>query len=234
MPTPFTEFRRPMLAPVALLAYPSVRMIRFSLFGIPVQIQPWFWISLAIIGGGGNANSRDGILRLGLFLLAGLISILVHELGHALTGRAYGARSEITLQAFGGLATFAGARFTRTQHFLVTAAGPAAQLALAAIVFLLIPDLLVLTSAVGHFWRVLTYISLFWALINLLPVLPLDGGQMLNALLGPARFKLTLWITIITAGSGAILIYQRTGSLIFPAFLGLFVWQAWQALKQYP
>ena len=207
-------------------------MIRFSLFGIPVQIQPWFWISLAIIGGGATANSKEAILRLALFLLAGLISILVHELGHALTGRAFGARSEITLQAFGGFAAFAGARFTRPQHFLVTAAGPAAQILLGLAVYLLIPGLFALTSAAGHFWQVLTYISLIRAVINLLPVLPLDGGQMVNALLGPARLKLTLWITIVTAAAAALFIYQRTGSIIFPVFLGLFVWQAWQALKQ--
>ena len=207
-------------------------MVSFSLFGIPVQIHPWFWISLAMIGGGGSANSQEGILRLALFVLAGLVSILVHELGHALTGHAFGARSEITLQAFGGLATFAGARFTRSQHFLVTAAGPAAQLLLAAAVYLLIPDLSGLRSPAGHFWQVLTYISIVWAVINLLPVLPLDGGQMLNALLGPARFKLTLWITILTASTAALLIFQKTHSLIFPLFLGLFVWQAWQALKQ--
>jgi len=207
-------------------------MIRFSLLGIPIQIQPWFWISLAILGGGMSANSRDDIVRLILFLLAGLISILVHELGHAVTGRAFGARSQITLQAFGGFAAFTGARFTRPQHFLVTAAGPLAQLLLAAAVFLVIPDLLVLTSAAGHFWKVLTYISVVWALINLLPVLPLDGGQMLNALLGPGRLRLTLWITILTAGAAGILVYQKFHSLIFPVFLGLFVWQAWQALKQ--
>jgi len=207
-------------------------MIRFTLFGIPVQIQPWFWISLAIIGGGGSADSKDSILRLLLFLIAGLISILVHELGHALTGRAFGARSEITLQAFGGFAQFFGARFTRPQHFLVTAAGPAAQVLLGLAVYLMIPDLFALTSPAGHFWRDLTFISFFWALINLLPVLPLDGGQMLNALLGPARLKLTLWITILTACAVALLIFKTTGSILFPLFLGLFVWQAWQALKQ--
>ena len=207
-------------------------MVSFSLFGIPVQIHPWFWITLAMIGGGNSANTQAGILRLALFVLAGLVSILVHELGHALTGRAYGARSEITLQAFGGLATFAGARFTRPQHFLVTAAGPAAQLLLAAVIYLGIPDLFMLISPAGYFWRVLTYISVVWALINLLPVLPLDGGQMLNALLGPARLKLTLRITILTATTAAFLIYQRTHSPIFPLFLCLFVWQAWQALKQ--
>ena len=212
-------------------------MIRFSLFGIPIQIQPWFWISLAILGGGESANSKDGIVRLILFLLAGLISILVHELGHALTGRAFGARSQITLQAFGGFAAFAGARFTRPQHFLVTAAGPVAQLLLAALTFLAIPDLFLLTSVAGHFWKVLTGLSIVWALLNLLPVLPLDGGQMLNALLGPARLRLTLWITILSATTAALLVYQSQRfhhSIIFPVFLGLFAWQAWQALKQTP
>lgn len=207
-------------------------MIRFSLFGIPVHIQPWFWISLAIIGGGAYANSKEALLRLALFMLAGLISILVHELGHALTGRAFGARSEITLQAFGGMATFAGARFTRPQHFLVTAAGPGVQILLGLAVFLLIPDVMMLSSPAGYFWKILTWISLAWAIINLLPVLPLDGGQMVNALLGPERIKITLWITIITATATALLIFKITGSILFPLFLALFVWQAWQALKQ--
>ena len=209
-------------------------MVSFSLFGIPVQIHPWFWISLAMIGGGNSANTQIGILLLALFVLAGLISILVHELGHALTGRAFGAHSEITLQAFGGLASFTGARFTRPQHFLVTAAGPVAQLLLAALILLIIPNHLTEFTPAAYFWRILTRISIVWALINLLPVLPLDCGQMLNAILGPARLKLTLSITIVTACIAAILIYQKYHSPIFPIFLGLFVWQAWQALKQCP
>jgi stage IV sporulation protein FB len=209
-------------------------MIRFSLLGIPIQIQPWFWISLAIIGGGSSANSKDAILRLAIFLLAGLISILIHELGHALAGRAFGASSEITLQAFGGYAAFTGARFTRPQHFLVTAAGPAAQFALGLIPYLLIGDLFALRSTAAYFWQQLTWISFAWAVINLLPVLPLDGGQMVNAILGPARIRLTLWITILTATLTALLIYRLTGSILLPLFLGLFVWQAWQALKLNP
>ncbi|MCX6877854.1 MAG: site-2 protease family protein [Verrucomicrobia bacterium] len=207
-------------------------MIRFSLLGIPIQIHPWFWITLVIIGGGSTANSKDGILRLALFILAGLISILVHELGHALTGRAFGARSEITLQAFGGLAAFVGARFTRPQQFLVTAAGPVAQILLGLIPYLLIPGLFKLTSNAGYFWMILTWISFAWALINLLPVLPLDGGQMLNSLLGPARIRTTLWVTIITSISAALIVFMDSGSIIFPLFLALFGWQAWQALKQ--
>ena len=55
---------------------------------------------------------------------------------------------------------------------------------------------------------------------------------MVNALLGPERIKITLWITIITATTTALILFKITESIIFPLFLALFVWQAWQALKQ--
>ena len=186
---------------------------------------------MAMIGGGSTANSKDALLRLTLFMLAGFISILVHELGHALTGRAFGARSAITLQAFGGYAEFAGSYFTRPQHFLVTAAGPFVQIVLGVAIVLLLPHFGELRSDGGYFWHSLAYISIFWAVLNLLPVLPLDGGQMLNALLGPARIKLTLWITILTAAGAALLIFSRTGSILFPLFMGLFAFRSWQTLR---
>jgi membrane-associated protease RseP (regulator of RpoE activity) len=75
-------------------------------------------------------------------------------------------------------------------------------------------------------------ISFIWALLNLLPILPLDGGQMLHAILGPKRVRITLWTTIICAvviGGGY---FMQTGSFILPIFMGLFAWQAFQALKQ--
>lgn len=206
-------------------------MIRFTLFGIPVEVQPWFWISLVLLGGGIEANTKEAILRLVLFLLAGFISVLVHEMGHALTGRAFGARSEVTLHAFGGVARFTGAWFGRKQDFLVTAAGPGAQLLLALAVWVAIPHLPELRSAAGYFWRVLFFISLIWALLNLLPVFPLDGGQMLNAAMGPARERATLWVSIVTAVVAAVLVFKFTGSFIFPAFLGLFAYQAWKRLQ---
>ncbi len=189
---------------------------------------------MVLLGGGGMANDRESLLRLVLFMLAGFISILVHELGHALTGRAFGARSAITLQAFGGYAEFSGAFFTRPRHFLVTAAGPAVQVVLGLLIILLIPDAFNLASRAGYFWGKLAFISLFWAALNLLPVLPLDGGQMLNALLGPARIRLTLWISILTAVGGAWLGFKYLDAFLFPAFMGLFAFRSWQALRVLP
>jgi Zn-dependent protease len=89
-----------------------------------------------------------------------------------------------------------------------------------------------LTELGSLFLSTLIFISFFWAILNLLPVLPLDGGQMLNAALGPARIKITLWISIVVAVTAAIGVFLQTNSYIFPIFLGMFAWQAFQALKQ--
>ena len=207
-------------------------MIRFSLFGIPVEIQPFFWITLVLLGGVTGADTAAAILDIGLFVIAGFISILVHELGHALTARSFGASSAITLQAFGGYATYSGVRLNRWQSFLVTAAGPGIQITLGAVVFLLAQQLPNLSPQGASFLQTLVFISFFWAILNLLPVVPLDGGQMLNAILGPDRIKVTLWISIVVAIVTGLAVFKFTGSFIFPIFLGMFAWQAFQALKE--
>jgi stage IV sporulation protein FB len=207
-------------------------MIRFSLFGIPVEIQPFFWLTLIILGGATGADSSEAVFEILLFVIAGFISILTHEFGHALTARSFGADSRIVLQAFGGYAAFSGVRLNRKQSFLVTAAGPAIQILLGLLVLGIMKIAPSVNEDGRYFLIILIYISFFWALLNLLPVLPLDGGQMLHALLGPERIKITLWITILVAVTSAVTIFMLTGSFIFPIFLGMFAWQAFQGLKE--
>ena len=206
-------------------------MVRFLIFGIPVRVEPFFWISLVLIGGIGSVNTPEAILRIALFVMAGFISILVHELGHALTARKFGAYSEITLQAFGGYAAYSGVRLSRLQSFLVTAAGPVVQIILGLAV-LLLPRMPEINHDARYFLYKLMEISIFWAVLNLLPIMPLDGGQMLNSILGPQRIKITLWVTIIVAIGVALLMLSTGMGMIFPIFLGMFAWQAIQALKE--
>jgi len=206
-------------------------MLRFTIFGIPVEVQPFFWITLVIIGGI-DGSDAEGMFRILLFVLAGFISILVHELGHALTARKFGAHCEITLQAFGGYAAYAGARMTRRQSFLITAAGPAIQILLGLGVLFLARQLPAMTPNAAYFLGMLIEISIFWAVLNLLPILPLDGGQMLNAVLGPQRIKITLWVTIVVSVLVGVTLFERTGSILFSLFLCIFAWKAWQALQQ--
>jgi Zn-dependent protease len=211
-------------------------MLHFSIFGIPVHVQPFFWITMALIGGAFGATTPEAILLLILFILAGFISILIHELGHALTLKAFRVPSEITLQAFGGFAAYPGGRLSRPQSFLVTAAGPVIQLLLAGLAFVILANVPAIyqNPNVGYFFYTLVEISAFWAVLNLLPILPLDGGQLLNSLLGPARIKITLWVTILVSSVVAVvaLYHSNFRDLLFPVFLASFAFQAFQALKQ--
>jgi len=209
-------------------------MLQFNIFGIPVTVQPFFWITLAILGAGGfrGGDTRMALLYMALFVIAGFISILVHELGHALTARKFGARCHIVLEAFGGYAAYAGVQMSRLQSFLITAAGPLFQIIFGCLVYVIAMQLPPVQPAADYFIDRLILISWIWAAFNLLPILPLDGGRLLEATLGPQRLKITLWVTIITAVSVGLLAFTTTRSIIAPIFLGMFAWQAWKALQE--
>lgn len=206
-------------------------MVRFRLFGIPITILPWFWITLAIIGSGSLSSAND-LFRLALFVLAGFFSVLIHELGHGLTIKKFGAPTEIVLQAFGGFATYPPGLFNRKQDFLVTAAGPAIQLLLGGIAFVVHQNLSVEIAQTmgGYFLFVLCWISLVWALFNLLPIFPMDGGQLLNAVLGPRRKSVTHIVGILAAVGLAVLAIKLQ-FFIATLFMAYFAYQNFQLLR---
>lgn len=179
--------------------------VNFSIFGIPVRVHPAFWIVGLLLG------FREGDMRLTAIWVACLFgSILIHELGHALAARHFGWPPSIILYHFGGLATFQPSwGYTRKRAILILFAGPGAGFLLYGFV-LGIRLGLVAAHEGGQAWATqllvspvpkpgepafipgvafaivqLEWINLFWGLMNLLPVYPLDGGQicaeMLNA-----------------------------------------------------
>lgn len=209
------------------------RMISFSLFNIPVRVLPWFWLSLVIIGASGFSDSKEGLLRLLLFMIAGFISILVHELGHALTAKHFGKRVEIVLQAFGGYAAYSGgAPLSRPKTSLVTAAGPAIQIVLGFLVLAFANRFDAMSPQAMYFLRTLYEISFFWAILNLIPVLPLDGGRLMEALLGPQRIRLTLKISMAIAIAIGLLGLALQLGFILPIFMGMMAYESYKALQQ--
>ena len=76
--------------------------LHFSLLGIPVRVHPYFWLVSVLMGW----NQGDAKLAL-LWVAAVFVSILVHEMGHALVIRYYGWSPRVTLYSFGGLASSA-------------------------------------------------------------------------------------------------------------------------------
>ncbi len=105
--------------------YMSALTIRFQLFGIPVSIHPLSWLFLAILGGALSINTSMDLVSTLLFVVAGMISLLCHEFGHALTAQKLaGASPTVNIEGMGGHATLDGARFTRWTYFSSVLAGP--------------------------------------------------------------------------------------------------------------
>lgn len=210
-------------------------MLRFTIFKIPVSVHGFFFLLTAFLGGALSAQSPAQWQQVLMFMAAAFISILIHELGHALTGLRFGAPStQISLHSMGGAAAFPGARFSRKQRILMTAAGPGASIALAT-VFIILSTFVIdidsrttnLPPLVASFIGTLITINLFWSFINLCPILPMDGGQILRDVLGPNRIKLTCIISFVTLGLLAFLLWNLTHSIynmVIMAFLGGYTW----------
>ena len=208
-------------------------MFAFTIFRIPVRVEPFHWVILAILGVPRDLSSRDGLIQLLLFMLAGFFSILVHELGHALTGRKFGVRNpEIILHGMGGVAIFPNARFTRKQSFLTTFAGPGIQIILGLIAYALFHRFGHIPGISNFLWT-LFYISIFWAVLNLFPIMPMDGGQMLHAVLGEGRIKLTYQVGVLTGVLLAVGSLVSGFGVFAPLIFGYLAYQNYQKLQQH-
>jgi stage IV sporulation protein FB len=170
-------------------------MLRFKLYGYPVQVDFFFWIVLFILGGGAAQNIN--YQRVFIWITIAFVSILVHEIGHAGVMQHYGDKHvSIQLNGMGGLA-IPSQRFTRWQDLLISSAGPLASVLLGCfgwVVFQWLPPNTSFSKEVAHTWL---YVNFGWTVMNLLPILPMDGGRILLALMGPNHLKLAYLISLI-------------------------------------
>jgi stage IV sporulation protein FB len=167
-------------------------------------------------------------------VIAGFISILIHELGHTLLQRKFGARAEIVLYAMGGLA-IPDRSFTRVQQIIISLGGPFLQIAVGLVAWQ------VIEHSSGDAWYVRAFfvsfmlVSIFWGLLNLLPIYPLDGGQVLKGILGPRRERFAYLVGMLCAAALCIYVLTRPNPSAWNAILcGLFAWdnfQRWQGQK---
>lgn len=194
-------------------------MLNFSIFSIPVHVQWFFWLTSFLLAGGLRMEKAEDWVFIFLKIGIILISIIVHELGHALASMRWGGRPTIELHGLGGV-TFLGGEFTRWQHLAISFSGPFASLSLAGISYLLLKFTeLPMEYALGYlFW-----VNLIWTAFNLLPVLPMDGGQILRGFLGPKHERKACIIGMITAVLVALWAFQ-TGQYLMTVLLGFFAW----------
>ncbi|HSL29531.1 MAG TPA: site-2 protease family protein [Anaerolineales bacterium] len=233
--------------------------LRFSIAGIPVTVHPLFWLIALLLGSTGD------ILLVPIWVGVIFVSILVHELGHALAFRRYGQRSQIILHFAGGLTVpepvswgggYANVSLTPNQHIFVSLAGPGAGFLLAALVIAVVTALggsvittwlfgfipLPLNAILPVGGQVLTvlvtmllWVNIFWGLINLVPVFPLDGGHVSRNVLLQADpvdgVRKSLWISVIAGALVALAGFVFFRSLFMALMFGMLAFQSYQALR---
>lgn len=229
-------------------------MVHFTLFGIPVYIRPSFWVVLAIFGGALSISSVEDLIYPALFVIAGFIAILSHEMGHALVGRRLGGGQQtIVLELFGGLTSSHGMQLTRGGRALMILAGPMMTLLLGIISLGLTWNIVapVMTSYNLNFWDLaispftaalispklyilscLIMIGEWWTILNLLPIYPLDGGQLIAQYIrSPRKVFMTGFITAILIG---LLSFQLFHGYFIPIFMALFAYSNYREYKNAP
>jgi Zn-dependent protease len=216
-----------------------VARAHFRLFGIPIRVEPFFIIVAALFG-----IRIEPLWVVFAFVVIVFVSVLVHELGHALTYRALGQRSAIVLHGFGGFTVPAGGgrrALSKPKSVLVSLSG-----ALAQILLLGVPAYLAEHSEWGdrqlidwffnggfNWWPIVHWlwvVSIWWGVFNLLPIRPLDGGHVAETLFG---FQNACKLSIAAAIVAAFVTF-RSGQFGFIGlmYFGLFAFLNFRDLRE--
>ena len=211
----------------------------FRLGSIPVRVNGSFLFTTLLLGGlGGGGDAREIARRVAVWFVVVFVSILIHELGHALVGKLFGLQPEIDLHGMGGTTSWAGGRgdVGNGKSIAISLAGPFAGFLFGGLVILIayfVPPVTSPTAALAY--RDLWMVNIVWGIVNLLPLLPMDGGNVTRSVLNiftkgkgerPARI-----ISIITCvGFLALAVYWRS---FFIGVMGaMFMFSNIQALRQ--
>jgi Zn-dependent protease len=193
---------------------------RFALLGFPVRVDLSFWIVAALLA------ARRPLDLLLVWVGVVFVSVLVHELGHAVVARRLALRPRIELYSMGGLTSFEQPRpLTPGRGIALSLAGPAFGFALGGLV-LAGERLLPLDTPyhAGVVVRDLVWVNFGWGLINLLPLLPLDGGNVMRRLIEVAKRgpdeALALRVSIAVAAVAAL--WAFSSQLYLASFLGAY------------
>jgi len=213
------------------------RMEMGRIAGIPIFLDMFFVLVLVLFTYPFFTSGNTQMMSAGFIIVIGLLlSILLHELGHAFAGRLFNAHvSHIDLTGIGGVAHFErslpGSAFARMVIYL---AGPAVNLGLWYGLGALAGEMYQGSPMVALPLAVLASANKILLIFNLLPAYPLDGGRTLDALLGAVLGG--VWSTRIVATLGLVVaagvVYYALPTNFFMLLIAYFLAQAnWEALQ---
>ena len=223
--------------------------VHLRLFGIPIRIHPMYWLISGLLG-----QPYNDAFDFAIWMVVCFVSLLMHEMGHALAFTLFGRRSHIVLHAMGGYAMPEYNLNSPGRRLVVALAGPAVTFSLALIAFLVLMftkgialDPMILRALVLTF-----AINLFWGIFNMLPIWPMDGGRALGELfiIMKLRYpeikihKLSIALAAFLAVYGLLTnlgmrfpaiddVIPIRPSIMMTIFFGLFIYYNWVMLQQY-
>lgn len=186
---------------------PTPLDVRLVAFGIPIRVHPSFWLMPILF-----FWHPDRLDLVFIFVVCAFFSVLVHELGHAITSEYFGWRSHIFMYFGGGLAVSDRMHDPGPgKNIIVSFMGPCAGFIFYGLV-VLIQYILRENRISVHDYLLYTFVFLkmmnfWWGVLNLLPVVPLDGGNICGAVCQMLRLhdpiKVTYTISAVVAGATA-------------------------------
>jgi stage IV sporulation protein FB len=198
---------------------------------IPISIYPTFWLFAGLIG---YLNSRSFVGTL-IWVAIIFVSVLFHEFGHALTAVMFGQSPRIDLVALGGLTYYNGQKLSFWKQFFIVLDGPLFGFILVLIVTLLLQVPALAQGMTGSILSLMRVVNLFWTIVNLLPVMPLDGGQLLRIVLekifGLKGFKYAILASMVIA-IGISLFFFLTQAFLIGALFFLLAYQSYDTFRR--
>jgi Zn-dependent protease len=215
--------------------------MRFRIGKIPVRVQPAFFLVALVLGASGG-----DVRTVVAWVIIVFGSVMLHELGHAAAGLAFGLEPSIELHTMGGTTSWTSPPPLRaTPRVVISLAGPFAGFVVAAVVVALGPGALP-RFAGGFVYHSLLFVNLTWGVLNLLPMLPLDGGNVMRHLLNaltdgrgevPARIvsmavaALSLGAVLILGALGVVLPFSNLWAMLLAAVFASTNWRELQELR---
>ncbi|HEY4117162.1 MAG TPA: site-2 protease family protein, partial [Byssovorax sp.] len=210
--------------------------LRFSLFGFDVEVQPFFWIMAFLLGMQRGFLEAGAQYLIAIWIVVVFASVLLHELGHAFAFRRLHMQARIVLHSWGGY-TVPNELLppSRRERAFVNLAGPFAGFVPAVLIWAfgrLAPSAyLALPMPVAFALECAFEVGLFWGVFNLMPLLPLDGGHVVQNACGPRRARLAAVIcSIAPVAIGAWAALRHNWFLAF--YMGYFLFQAGKAFTE--
>ncbi len=202
----------------------------FSLFNIPVLIQPTFWIFLLLF----SYDPGGVVPKMCVLATVFMGSLLFHELGHGLAAKKFGCSPKITLESFGGYTSYSSRGLSDWQQCMITLAGPLFTALLIGLSRYLLKMHVFQEVWLVSFLYYTMQLNIYWLIVNLAPLEPLDGGKiaayLLRRVFGEERGEWArLALGNVTAVCGAAYFFI-TGSYVFA---WIFLFYGFQNLQQW-